>query len=152
MLKTGVLVFSAVCLASTLSPSMANAGEIFSTEGVAINGYDAVAYFTDGAPVKGSQAFSTSYKGATFHFSSTENLEKFVSDPVRYTPQYGGYCAYGTARGYKAPTEPQAFSIVDGKLYLNYNDDIKKTWFQDTAGYIQKADKNWDKVKGQPDP
>ncbi|MCO5151602.1 MULTISPECIES: YHS domain-containing (seleno)protein [unclassified Shinella] len=152
MLKASVLIPTVVCLASVLSPALAKAGEVFSKEGVAINGYDAVAYFTEGGPVKGASAFSAPYKGAIFHFSTAANREAFLRDPVRYVPQYGGYCAYGTAKGYKAPTEPQAFSIVDGKLYLNYNDDIKALWSKDTKGYIQKADENWGEVKVQAEP
>jgi YHS domain-containing protein len=152
MLKGSTVIPSVVCLASLLSSGLANAGEVFSKAGVAINGYDAVAYFTEGGPVKGSSQFFAPYKGAVFHFSTAGNREAFVRDPARYAPQYGGYCAYGTAKGYKAPTEPQAFSIVDGKLYLNYNDDIKATWSTDIEGYIQKADGNWDDVKEQAEP
>lgn len=134
------------------SASLASANEIYATDGVAIHGFDAVAYFTDHKPVKGNKAFSASYKGATFHFVSAEHRDAFIGDPVRYAPQYGGYCAYGTARGYKAPTEPQAFTVVNDKLYLNYNDDVAETWRKDISGYIRKANANWDTVRTQPAP
>jgi YHS domain-containing protein len=134
------------------SASIVFANEIYASNGVAINGYDPVAYFTDHKPVKGTEAFSTSYKGATFYFASADHRAAFLSDPERYAPQYGGYCAFGTAKGYKAPTEPQAFTIVDDKLYLNYNDDVTKTWRSDIGGYIKKANANWDTVRAQPAP
>jgi YHS domain-containing protein len=132
--------------------SVASADEIFTTNGVAINGYDAVAYFTDHKPVKGSNKYTTSFKGATFQFASAAHRDAFAKDPERYAPQYGGYCAFGTAQGHKATTEPQAFTVIDQKLYLNYNDAVRAQWQSDTGGYIEKADTNWDKVKAQPAP
>jgi YHS domain-containing protein len=131
---------------------VASAGEIFTTNGVALNGHDAVAYFTDHKPVKGSDKYTVSFKGATFQFASAAHRDAFAMDPERYAPQYGGYCAFGTAQGYKAPTDPQAFTVVDHKLYLNYNDKVLKTFQSDIGGYIEKADTNWDKVKAQPAP
>lgn len=132
--------------------SVTFASEIYATNGVAINGYDAVAYFTDHKPIKGSDKFAATYKGATFYFASAAHRDVFASDPERYAPQYGGYCAFGTAEGHKAPTQPQAFTIVDDKLYLNYNDDVAKTWRSDIGGYIKKANANWATVKAQPSP
>lgn len=76
----------------------------------------------------------------------------FASDPTHYAPQFGGYCAFGTAKGHKAATEPQAFTVVDGKLYLNYNDDVLNSWRKDIPGYIAKANANWGTVKTQPAP
>lgn len=143
----------AAAAALTLSvASVASANEIFTTNGVAINGYDAVAYFTENKPVKGSDKFIVSFKGATFQFSSAAHRDAFAKDPDRYAPQYGGYCAYGTAKGHKATTEPQAFTVVDDKLYLNYNDEVQKTWRSDIGGYIKAANTNWKKVKAQPAP
>ncbi|MFK0166582.1 YHS domain-containing (seleno)protein [Rhizobium sp. NPDC090279] len=132
--------------------STAGADEIFSKNGIAINGYDPVAYFTDHKPVKGSQKYTAKYEGATFYFASADHRDMFASDPTLYAPQFGGYCAYGAAEGHKAPTEPQAYTVVDGKLYLNYNDDVLKTWRQDVPGYIAKANANWGTVKTQPAP
>jgi YHS domain-containing protein len=144
--------FVTASLLALSSPSTALADEIFVTNGVAINGYDPVAYFTDQKPVKGVEEFSTSYKGATFHFASAAHRDAFVKNPTQYAPQYGGYCAFGTARGYKAPTQPQTFTIVAGKLYLNYNDEVTQTWRSDTGGYIKLADANWNVVRTQPAP
>jgi YHS domain-containing protein len=134
------------------APGLLHASEIYVTDGVAINGYDPVAYFTEHKPVKGSGRFMASHQGAKFHFSSQSNRDAFVRSPERYAPQYGGYCAYGLARGYKATTEPQAFTIVDDKLYLNYNDEIMNTWRGDTSGYVGKADANWNTVRHEPSP
>lgn len=133
--------------ASVFSGTTAFAGEFFEKNGVAIQGYDAVAYFTDKKPVEGKKEFSTEYKGSTFLFSSAENRDKFAANPASFAPQFNGFCAYGTAAGYKAKTEPDAFSIVDGKLYLNYNSVVRVRWSLDTKGYINKAEANWPTVE-----
>ena len=125
----------------------AQKSEIFIKDGYAIRGYDAVAYFTENKPIIGSEQFSFSWNGATWLFSNNKNKESFQKNPEKYAPQYGGYCAYGLSRGYKATTEADAFTIVDGKLYLNYNLDVRSEWNKDQKGYIGKADKNWPEVK-----
>lgn len=140
---------AAIALASA---SLAFAGEIFTTKGVAINGYDPVAYFTEQKPVKGNDRYAATHRGAKFLFSSAKHRDLFAANPERFSPQYGGYCAYGTARGYKATTEPQAFTVVDDKLYLNYNDSVAKTWRQDIEGYVAQANAKWDTVRTQPEP
>jgi YHS domain-containing protein len=129
--------------------SKVNAGEFFEKEGVAIRGYDPVAYFKDNMPVKGSPAIEATYKGSRFLFASDANRALFVADPDRYAPQFGGYCAFGTARGYKAAIDPAAFTIVDGKLYLNYNPDVQQEWRADVAGFVAKANANWPEVSKQ---
>ena len=97
------------------------ASEIFSTSDGAVQGYDVVAYFTESKPVKGTKEFTVYHSGESWYFSSAENLKTFKASPEKYKPQFGGYCAYGMSRGYKAKTDPEAWTIVDGKLYLNYN-------------------------------
>lgn len=134
-----VFVFSAAILAQ---PSL-----VYVKDGAAIGGYDAVAYFTEGKPIKGDSTFKVTYEGASWFFASKENADKFKAAPEKYAPQYGGYCAFGCSRGYKAKTSPDAWTIVDGKLYLNYNTEVRETWNNDHQGYIQKADANWPKVK-----
>lgn len=114
--------------------------------GTAINGYDPVAYFTDGKPVEGSSDHAYDWNGAEWHFASAENLETFKAAPEKYAPQYGGYCAYAVSEGYTAKTDPHAWRVVDGKLYLNYNKDVQSKWLQDIPGRIAKADQNWPKV------
>ena len=114
--------------------------------GLAVSGYDAVAYFTDGRPVEGSEAYSYEWQGAAWRFVSQANLDRFKADPATYAPQFGGYCAWAVSRGYTASADPQAWRIVDGKLYLNYDLDVKKTWEQDVPGNIAKGEANWPTV------
>ncbi len=121
--------------------------EVFSTEQGAIHGYDPVAFFKENKAVKGKKELVYSWNGASWYFSDAENQQAFKLNPERYAPQYGGYCAYGTARGYKAPTQIDTWTIVNDKLYLNYNKDVQKIWNQDQKGMIIKADQNWPSVK-----
>ena len=123
--------------------------EVYTKSGFAVNGYDVVAYFKDSKAVKGSEDLAFQWNNATWLFSSQENLEDFTMSPEKYAPQYGGYCAFGTAEGHKAPTQPDAWTIVDGKLYLNYDKGVQSQWLKDTAGFILKADINWPDVKTQ---
>lgn len=110
---------------------------------VAAGGYDVVAYFDQSAPVKGSAAFKTEYKGAEWRFSTAANLEKFKASPEAFAPRYGGYCAWAAAQGYTAPGNPNYWSLVDGKLYLNYDAKVQTDWLKDVPGFIAKANANW---------
>ena len=118
-------------------------------ERAAIRGYDAVAYFVENKPVKGSEEFSIEHKGANWYFSSAENRDLFLSDPEKYEPQYGGYCAYAIARDTTASSKPEYFTIHEGKLYLNYSKSVYKRWLKDMEGYIEDADGNWPTVLGE---
>lgn len=106
----------------------------------AVSGYDTVAYFTEGKPVKGSSEFSVEYKGAQWHFANAANLATFQSDPDRYAPQYGGYCAWAAAHGSLAKGDPEQWHIEDDKLYLNVNATIKAQWLADKDKFIEQAD------------
>ena len=136
ILVVGSLLVSSVALA--LDPIYTS---FFSN--VAIKGYDTVAYFTESKAVKGSKDFVTEHKGATWHFSSQENLDLFLSEPEKYEPQYGGYCAYAVAQNTTASIKPELFTIVDDKLYLNYNAKINDQWQSNKEEFIQQADANW---------
>jgi YHS domain-containing protein len=114
--------------------------------GLAIAGYDPVAYFTDGKPVAGSSELTTEWQGATWRFASAAHRDQFVAEPAKYAPQYGGYCAWAVSQNYTASIDPDAWKIVDGKLYLNYSKDIQAKWQQDIPGNIGKADVNWPKL------
>ena len=114
-----------------------------------VHGYDVVAYFTQNQPTLGRAKHSTVYKDATYRFASEEHLDAFEDDPEKYLPQYGGYCAYGVAVGAKFDGDPHLWRIVDGKLYLNLNEDVQKTWERNIPGYIKKADRNWTKIAGK---
>ncbi len=106
----------------------------------AILGYDPVAYFTDGKPVKGSDSFVTTWMAAKWKFASQAHLDLFKATPEKYAPQYGGYCAYGVSVDNLVSIEPDKFTIVDGKLYLNYDADVQQKWLKNPAGYIKTAD------------
>lgn len=115
---------------------------------VAIQGYDPVAYFTDAQPTKGSAEYTATYKNAIYHFASAEHRDQFRADPAAYAPQYGGYCAFGVTMEKKFDTDPTAWKIVDGKLYLNLNKDVQTRWLTDVPGYIVSANDLWPEIKG----
>ncbi|MBC7768760.1 MAG: YHS domain-containing protein [Phycisphaerales bacterium] len=113
---------------------------------VAIGGYDPVAYFTSGRPVRGDAQHRITHQGYEYRFASAANLAAFRASPSRYLPQYGGYCAWAVAQGYTAAGNPQNWRIVDGRLYLNYNDEIQQRWERDIPGFIGSANTNWPNV------
>lgn len=112
-----------------------------------INGYDPVAYFTEGKPVKGNGWNVAEHDGVIYMFANKKNKKLFEADPEMYLPQYGGYCAYGVAVGKKFEIDPEVWKIENGKLYLNLDEGIQKKWNKDIPGYIQKADANWSEIK-----
>lgn len=138
-IATVLLVFVCFIAPAQKSP-------IYTTNDGAIKGYDPVAYFMQGEPVKGSKSFTYEWKEADWYFSSQENLETFKADPEKYAPQFGGYCAYGVSKGSLYKIEPEAWKIVDGKLYLNYSKSIQKKWDADRDAFIRKAEENWPNV------
>lgn len=125
--------------------SSAHGGPNVDSSGLALQGYDPVAYFTDAKPVRGKAEFAARHDGATYRFASAANRDAFLAAPAKYAPQYGGYCAFGMASGYKATVEPDAWTIVEGKLYLNYNRSVRSRWSSDVPGYVRKADGHWPK-------
>jgi YHS domain-containing protein len=127
--------------------ALAQSTEVYSTQEGAIRGYDPVAYFTENKPVKGQEQFKTEWKEHTWYFSSQKNMMVFAASPESYAPQYGGYCAYGMSRGYKAASDPHSYSIVDGKLYMTYSRTVQDDWTKQRQHYIQLADQNWPVVK-----
>ena len=118
-------------------------------DGVAILGTDPVAYFTQGEAVQGSEEFEHEWNGVVWRFANAEHRDLFAAAPEQYAPQYGGYCAWAVSQGATAPIEPDAWKIVDGKLYLNYNSDVQTRWEQDIPGNIDKANQNWPGVLTQ---
>lgn len=111
---------------------------------IAVSGYDAVSYFeSDGVPAKGDARFAVEHDGAVYHFANAANATRFAADPAAFMPQYGGHCAWAMSRGYLAPGDPLQYAIVDGRLYLNFNAEVKAKWDTDRAGFIAAAEKNW---------
>lgn len=127
-----------------------HSGLVNAPEGIAIKGYDPVAYFTEGRPVLGDPAVTASFDGATWQFTTPEHRSAFLAHPTRYEPEYGGFCAYGAAQGRKTDIDPAAFSIIGGRLYLNANLDVRTIWRADLLSAIAEADRNWAEVKDQP--
>lgn len=114
---------------------------------IAVSGYDVVSYFDGaGVPVKGKAAIAVAFDGAVYHFANDANAERFAADPAAFTPQFGGHCAWAMARGYLAPGDAGQYAMVDGKLYLNYDADVKAMWDKDRAGFITSAVRNWKDV------
>ncbi len=121
--------------------------EIFISNGAAVGGYDVVAIYKESKLIKGDSLDSYDWKNAKWMFATRSNLDSFMASPEKYAPQYGGYCAYGLSRGYKAPTEADTWTIIEGKIYFNYNKKVKETWMKNTPAYIREADKNWEIIK-----
>lgn len=142
---TAILIM-AVFYLLTLSPAFAIESINKTSDGVSIKGYDPVAYFIDRKPVKGSREFEYVWMDAKWHFSSAEHRDLFIRNPEKYAPKYGGYCAYAVSQGTTADIDPDAWNIVDGRLYLNLSKRIKDKWSKDIPGYIKKADENWPKL------
>lgn len=111
--------------------------------GVAIQGYDPVAFFTDNRPVKGNSQFQSDYRGAKYYFASAEHKEAFDKEPAKYEPQFGGYCAYGASQGHPAPIKIEAWQIVNGRLLMQYDLGVKDKFNKDQEGNLHKADQNW---------
>lgn len=145
-----LLAAAAIALApAAILPPVASAEPAIYTgafDDLAVQGYDPVAYFKDGKPVKGAKEFSTTWMGAEFRFASAANRDAFKKNPEAYAPQYGGYCAWAVSQGYTAKGDARNWKIVDGKLYLNYNTSVQKKWEGDIPGFISSADANWPEV------
>lgn len=152
MLKK-IITTTAATLALSLSAASFAADIDMNANGndLAIQGYDPVAYFTNEKPTKGSSDFTATYKNAIYHFSSEQNRDLFRASPAKYAPQFGGFCAFGVTRGRKFDTDPTAWRVVDGKLYLNLNKDVQKVWLEDVPGYITNANQTWPTIKSFTD-
>jgi len=133
----------ALIAAAVATPALAKQAAIYTRGGLAVGGYDPVAYFTESAPRKGLAAHSLKWRGATWQFKSAENKALFEANPEKYAPQYGGYCAYAMASGDFVSTSPKAWDIYKGKLYLNYSSIVWAIWNRDKKGYVARADKRW---------
>ncbi|MBT3359916.1 MAG: YHS domain-containing protein [Rhodospirillales bacterium] len=145
-----LLVAAAIFVAAVGGAWPAKAGElVYSSWGSAIKGYDSVAYFKAGKPIKGSGDHSLEWKGATWKFASAENREAFAAMPEKYAPQFGGYCAWAVSQGYTAKIDPDAWHIENGKLYLNYSKSVQTTWAGDILGNIAKGEANWPKIEAK---
>ncbi|MBC7935168.1 MAG: YHS domain protein [Rhizobacter sp.] len=139
-MKKVVIVLLAVIFSAG---AYAQSTKFTSKNGVAIKGYDPVAYFNQQSAVEGNDKYSFDWSGSKWKFVSQNNLDSFKTAPERYAPQYGGFCAYGTSENHLSPTDPKAWTVVNNKLYLNYNLDVKQLWIKDTTSRIKAADGYW---------
>jgi YHS domain-containing protein len=133
----------ALLMSGMMAPLLAQTPVFFSDGGSAINGYDTVAYFKQKTPVKGRSDISVMWKGVVWRFANDANREAFEANPWAYAPQYGGYCAYGVSMGYRDVTVPDAWQIIDGKLYLIRTRLVREIWQRDVDGHIVRANANW---------
>jgi YHS domain-containing protein len=132
---------------ATAIPVVAGPTYLASAKSPAASGYDVTSYFAGtGVPVKGNKTFTATANGATYYFASAANAARFKANPVAFTPQYGGHCAWAIASGNLAPGNPLNYKVVGGKLYLNYNKDVQTSWLKDISGFISKADGQWPKI------
>lgn len=145
LLLAALAFIAAAAVSHRLVQAQDGLGQIntIDSEGVAIKGYDPVAYFNEGAPRKGDPTISAEHKGAEWHFANEAHREAFLANPEKYGPAYGGYCAYGVSQGYRVKIEPDAWAIRDGKLYLNYDKSVQKTWSGKPDSYIAEANRKW---------
>lgn len=133
-----------VALAIAAATAQSRGGpRVFAEDGLAIRGYDPVAYFTEGRPVQGRPEFHMTWHGATWRFASAAHRDAFHAHPERYAPAYGGFCAWAVSEGYTASIDPEAWRIVDGRLFLNYDRGIQRRWEADMAARIRRGDTNW---------
>lgn len=133
-------------LYSTASIEARDLVNVAGASGIALDGYDPVAFFADGKPMHGDPAISAIYNGATFLFASKDHKVRFEADPQKYVPQFGGYCAFGVSLGTLFPVDINTWQIRNGKLYLNLNPSILEQFNKDFEGYVSKAEKKWPKL------
>lgn len=135
--------FALVVLSAVSSFAASKQLRNLDSSGISIQGYDPVAFFTEHKPVRGVQQFHSEYNGAKYFFASADDKAAFDKEPAKYEPQFGGYCAYGVSRGSRAPIKIEAWQIVNDRLLMQYDLDIKGEFNKDQQGTLKKADQNW---------
>ncbi len=145
-----ILLIAVAAASAPMTAAFADEPRVFvaSATQYAVSGYDPVAYFTVGAPTRGSDQFVATYQGARYRFASAANRDAFLADAARYAPQYGGYCAWAVSQGYVARGRPENWRIVDGRLYLNFDDGVQRRWERDIPGNISRGNANWPTALG----
>lgn len=148
MNRRSLLFLGAALALAPLAVPAGAADKVFTglVPGVGAGGYDVVAYQTGKKAERGDAAITVKHEGVEYRFASETNRQAFEASPAKYLPQYGGYCAWAVSQGYTAKGDPEAWSVVDGKLYLNYSKGVRSQWSKDAAGNITKGDANWPKV------
>jgi len=152
--RTAVISSLALVLALSVTPVAAfnaksSSGVNVTSLGLALRGHDPMAYFTLGKPMIGKPEFVARHDGADYRFASADHRDAFLKEPSRYVPQYGGFCAYAAGHGYKADADPKVWKIVNGRLFVNYNAAVGRSWAESAKPLIVKGDANWPAIKGQ---
>ncbi|HXW05644.1 MAG TPA: YHS domain-containing (seleno)protein [Vicinamibacterales bacterium] len=150
-LKTARALMFGLLSGFVLAPCAIAGGQLVnrSVDALALDGFDPVAYFTEGRPAPGMPSIEYSWNGTRYRFATAANRELFQKSPESYVPQYGGFCAWAVSRGYTAPVDPEAWAVVHGKLYLNYSKRVQRMWQEDVPGNIRKADANWPTLRSK---
>jgi YHS domain-containing protein len=143
MKKQILILLIAVLSVSTFAQTSKSAKHINTENGIAIQGYDPVAYFENSKAIKGKKEITATFQDATYYFSSKKNKATFLKNPNHFIPQYGGYCAYGMSFDHDAPIDPKSFAIIDNKLFLNYSSEVNELWLKELADRMKLANKNW---------
>lgn len=138
-----VLLAAAIVLTQSAATAGSPVSPVNNKSGLAVRGYDVVAYFNESKPIRGSAEFEHEWMGAKWRFASKQNRDTFAQSPEKYAPQFGGYCAWAVGHNYTADADPEAWRIVEGKLYLNYNRSVQKQWEMDRAKWIEDGGRNW---------
>jgi YHS domain-containing protein len=138
-----IAIFALVAIGAAACAKTEGVAKINTTDGLAVRGFDTVAYFAAQSAVEGNPKFEYAWNGAKWLFSSAENLEKFKQNPEAFAPQFGGYCSYAVSHGHTADGDPQAWKIVNGKLYLNYSPEVKQMWEKEQDKFIKDGETNW---------
>ncbi|MBX2870147.1 MAG: hypothetical protein KTR18_15810 [Acidiferrobacterales bacterium] len=133
-------------LASLIAGMMMFSAHATNQLATALGGYDTVSYFTEGKAVQGRAKFHHFWNGAVWYFSSEDNRDKFVAEPLAFAPQYDGYCAWAASQNYKRPGDPQVWQIEDGKLYVKVHEGAQKKWRGDISKHIAQGNENWTKI------
>lgn len=137
-------LFAGLAIIADSSAQAASPAIFTPRSGLALDGYDTVAFFTQGRPVQGDARFETVWQGARWRFAGQDHLDRFLAEPARFAPQYGGYCAWAVgAQNALAPGDARYWRIVDNKLYVNYDAGVQRQWVRDIPGFILAADRNW---------
>ncbi|WP_310473858.1 YHS domain-containing (seleno)protein [Sandarakinorhabdus sp.] len=146
-----IIVAASIAIAAVAVPAAAKPAPVYTGtfSNLALSGYDPVAYFTQGKPVKGLKQFTTRYNGADWQFASAADLAAFKANPAKYAPQYGGHCAWAVSQGYTASGDPQVWKIVGDKLYVNYNAEVGEKWSKSIPDFIKSGNANWAKMSAK---
>ena len=145
-MRRRLLLLAPALLAASAARGASGPRAVNHAGGVALRGFDVLAWHEEARPRRGDPRFAVAWAGAAWHFASAERAARFAADPAGLVPRFGGFCAFGVARGYKVDIDPEAWHIREGALYLNYDRGVQRQWLRDVPGYIARAEANWPRL------